>query len=438
VKSRAKELPTTICIMRFSVLVVLILITVNVHSVLAQNTTGSRTESAAVPITLDQDRVVIDVDLVLADGSIERVRGWVDGGNPDLWMSRRVAGLMGLGVRCAGQTCLGTPTSPALDILIGGIKISLASVAHPLIKEIKIPGNMAALAPGMSAEINIPSSVLRNYDVLFDFLDHKLTIGLPGRLKFNGVKSKMLVNAKNGLIQIPSRIENKNYNLGLAVGSSTSFLGEELFAKFSDAHLDWPRMTGAVGPFNTGEQNDELTWQLLRLDRVQYGPLFLSDVAVANFPKEQMTRFEESAGMPTVGVLSTEALMNYRVGLDYAHSTVYFDIGRTVRYPDFDVVGLILRPEVNSQFTIAGVADFEGRSSVPEVRAGDHLVAVGDVAVADSTMGQVWSLLEGSPGQDRKLTVERDGKQFTVVAKAQHFLGEVPGDDEAKGKSKKK
>jgi hypothetical protein len=421
--------------MRFSLLSVLIFISVNVCSILAQNPTGSRTESATVPITLDQDRIVIDVDLALADGSVERVRGWVDGGNPDLWMSRRVAGLMGLSVSCNGLTCLASPKSPAaaLGILIGGMKISLAPDAP-----VKIPGDMAALAPGMSAEINIPSSVLRNYDVLIDFVERKFSIGLPGRLKFNGVKSKMLVNAKNGLIQIPSRIENKNCNLGLAVGSSASFLEEELFAKFAGAHLDWPRMTGAVGPFNTGEQSDEITWKLLRMDRVQYGPLFLSDVAVISLPKDRMTRFEQSAGTPTVGVLSAEALMNYRVGLDYARSTVYFEIGRTVRYPDFDVIGLILRPEVNSQFIIIGVADFEDKSSVPEVRAGDHLIAVGDIAVADSTMGQVWSLLEGSPGQDRKLTIERDGKQFTVVAKVQHFLGDVPGDDEAKGKSKKK
>ena len=32
--------------------------------------------------------------------------------------------------------------------------------------------------------------------------------------------------------------------------------------------------------------------------------------------------------------------MNYRVGLDYAHSTVYFDIGRTINFPDFNVVGI--------------------------------------------------------------------------------------------------
>jgi len=63
---------------------------------------------------------------------------------------------------------------------------------------------------------------------------------------------KMLVNANNGLIQIPSKIENKNYVLGLDVGSSISFLAEELFGKLSNAHPDWPHMTGAVGPFNTG------------------------------------------------------------------------------------------------------------------------------------------------------------------------------------------
>jgi C-terminal processing protease CtpA/Prc len=74
---------------------------------------------------------------------------------------------------------------------------------------------------------------------------------------------------------------------------------------------------------------------------------------------------------------------------------------------------------------------------VAGVQAGDHLVAVNDNPVADFTLGQVWSLLQGSPGQERKLTVARAGKQFTVVAKVQHFLGETPPSNDAKGKSKK-
>jgi hypothetical protein len=423
--------------MRFTAAVV-ILVLILAPCAFVQNAAKLETQpqpkSVTVPITLDQNRVVIDVDLPLPDGSTERVRGWVDNGNPDLYMSKRIAGLMGLTVSCDGQICLGTPKSPplALEITIGGMKISLSPI-----REIKVPAFTPALAPGMSAEIDIPSFVLCNYDAIVDFPGRKFTIGLPGSLKFNGVKSKMLVNASNGLIQIPSKIENKNYDFGLDVGSSTSFLSEELFDKLANAHPNWPHMTGAVGPFNTGERGDEPMWKLMRVDRVQYGPLFLTDVAVADVPKDRMTVFEERAGIPTAGLLGAEALLNYRVGLDYAHSTVYFDIGRTVMFPDFDVVGLILRPDDDSRFTILAVADFDGKPSVPDVHAGDRLVAVDDNPVADFTLGQVWSLLEGSPGQERKLTIEHAGKQFTVVAKVQHFLGNAPGNEEAKGKSKK-
>src|ERR1700682_4506289 len=58
-----------------------------------------------VPITLDHNRIVIDVYLPLPDGSTKRVRGWVDNGNPDLEMSRRAATLMGLHVTCGDKGC---------------------------------------------------------------------------------------------------------------------------------------------------------------------------------------------------------------------------------------------------------------------------------------------------------------------------------------------
>ncbi len=129
--------------------------------------------------------------------------------------------------------------------------------------------------------------------------------------------------------------------------------------------------------------------------------------------------------------------MNYRVVIDYAHSLAYFEVGTTFKAPDFDIIGLTLRPEDDGRFTIVGVAEFEGRPSVPEVQAGDHLVAVDGIPVPDSTMGQVWSMLEGHTGQERKLTIERGGKQFTVAAKVQHFLGEQTDKDEPKEKPKR-
>jgi|SRR5271156_4179390 len=422
--------------MRFpSILIALLLVAI---SAFAQATAKPQPEPkfVTVPITLDHNRVIIDVYVPLADGSTKRVRGWVDTGDAEIWMSQNLASLMGLSMRCDGQVCMCKPASPATSIvlLVGGMKISA-----PAISEARVPTGDGPIAPGMSAEIKIPSTVLRNYDVLINFPDREFSIGQPGSLSFEGVKNKMLVNANTGFIQIPSRIEKKNYDLGLDVGSPISFLSEELFEKLASRHPEWAHMTGAVGPANMGEAgDDEAKWNLMRVDRVQYGPLFLTDVAMAAFPNAFSAFFEKEAGAPIVGLLGANALMNYRIGLDYAHSMVYFDIGRTSKFPDFDVVGLILKPEDDTRFTIVGVADFEGKPSVPDVLAGDHLVAVDDIPVPGSTLGQVWSLLEGSPGQERKLTVERAGKQFTVVAKVQHFLGSTEENQSKEQPGKKK
>ena len=174
--------------MRCRVLVFLVLITV----ALAQNSPKPQpeTKSVTVPVMLDHNRVTIDVDIPLPDFSTKRIRGWVDYGNPDLYLSRHVATLMGLNVMCGEHECSAPPPH---DITIGGMKISLAAV-----KEAKTPlkpvAAAAVLAPGMTAEINLPSIVLRNYDALINFPDHEFTIASPGSLKFKGVTAKVIVN----------------------------------------------------------------------------------------------------------------------------------------------------------------------------------------------------------------------------------------------------
>jgi hypothetical protein len=392
-------------------------------------------KSVTVPMAIDHNRVVIDVDVATPNGTMQRIHAWVDNGDPDLWLSQHVANLMGLTVSCNGQICSARPTPPAvsLEIVVGGMKIFASGM-----REIKVPADGRAVATGLNAEMNLPSTVLRNYDVLIDFLDRKLTIAQTGTLKFNGVKTKVIVSSENGLIEVPSQIENKKYNLGLDIGSSINFLAGDLFEKLSATHADWPHMTGTVGPANMWGADVELKWKLMRIGRLQYGPLFLTSVPVVSLPPETVAFFEKRAGVTTDGLLGSEALSNYRVGLDYAHSTVYFDIGRTFNFPDFDVIGLILRPEDDGCFTILGVADFDGKASVTEVKAGDHLVAVDGISVQGSTMGHVWLMLGGSPGLERTLTIERAGKQFTVIAKVQHFLGETEEDkSNSKGKSPK-
>ncbi|MGA8622482.1 MAG: hypothetical protein WB660_28665 [Candidatus Sulfotelmatobacter sp.] len=387
-----------------------------------------------VPITLDHDRVVVDVDLRFHDGTTQRVRAWVDNGDPDLYLSQRLAELTGGSVSCDGQLCSATPP---VEMNIGGMTITLGGrIPGAGIKVAKFPAGGAPIALGMSVEINIPSTVLSGYDVLINLPERKFSIGHPGSLKFRGVKAKVIVNPANGLIQVPSQIENKKYNLALDVGSSISFLADDVFDRLASTHRDWPHMTGAVGPANIWGLADEPKWKLMRIARVQYGPLFFIDLPMVDFPKDRMNYFEKRAGILTAGLLGANALINYRIGIDYAHSTVYFDVGRLFNSPDFDVIGLILRPEDDGRFTILGIADYDGKPSVAEgrggVQVGDHLIAVDGIPTAGSTLGQVWSMLGGEAGKERTLRVEREGKQFNIVAKVQRFLAET--EDSSLGK----
>lgn len=396
----------------------------------AKEKTEPPAKAVTVPATIDHNRVVIRADLRLPNGSTETVRAWVDNGNPELYLSRRVATLLGLDVKCGDQECSAAAPS---EIVVDGMSIPLAGMKEAKIP-LRAPDQAAVLALGMNVEINIPSSVLRNYDVLVDFVERKFSIGVPGSIHFQGSAGKVQVNAGNGLIQVPSQIEGKKYNLALDVGSSISFLSEDLFSRFAAAHTDWPHMTGAVGSANMWGAPEESTWKIMTVDRVQFGPLFLTNVPMVSLSKPILEFFEKRAGMQSIGVLGSNMLLNYRVGLDYAHSTVYFDLGRTYKFPDFDVVGLVLHPEGDGRFSILGVAEFDGKPSVEGVQPGDHLVAVNDLVVRDATMGQVWSILGGEPGDQKKLTVERGGKEFTVSAAVEHFLGEVPDDRPGKRK----
>ena len=405
-------------------------------AVSAQNTRAlpAEAKSVTVPATIDHNRIVIEAEIPLADGSSQRLRAWVDNGNPDLYLSRHLATLLGLAVTCDDRAC---SSPPPREIRIGDMTIPLIEA-----KEAKIPLRpvtaAAVMAAGMNAEVSIPSTILRHYDVLIDFPGRKFSIGTPGTIHFRGPSGKVQINPENGLMQVPSQIEGKKYNLALDLGSSISFLSGEIFDKLAAAHADWPHMTGAVGSANMWGLDDEPKWKLMRVDRLPYGPLFLTNVPVVDFPKDRLEFFAKRAGIPTAGLLGANQFLNYRVGLDYAHSMAYFEIGRTYNFPDFDVIGLVLRPEDDGRFSVLGVADFEGTPSVPSgpdgVQPGDFLVAVNDIPVRGTTMGQVWSLLGGTPGQERKLTMERAGKQFVVAARVQHFLAEAPDADPKKKK----
>jgi hypothetical protein len=377
-------------------------------------------KSVAVPVTLDHNRTIIDVYVSLPEGTTKRVRAWVDNGNSDLWITEALATKLGLSLRGDPKPALAgkeRAVEAPNRIEIGGMTIPLAGIkdAHAMLER-------ESVAPGSSAEITIPSPVLRNYDVLFDYPNRQFTIGMPGSIPFAGESLKAIVNSENGLIQIPSKIHGEEHNLALDVGASVTLVSGELLAQWHKAQPAWPHMVGAIAAANMWGAAEETAWELLRLPTLEFGGTTLTNVVAASFPSRYLKWFEDRAGVATVGLVGANALLDDRVGIDYAHGSVYLARTNPRSAPDMDVVGLILHPEPDERYTILGVADYHGKPSVSGVEAGDVLLAVEGAPATGATMGQVWSLLGGTPGQTRSLTLERAGKRFTVEAPVHRFL----------------
>ncbi len=382
--------------------------------------TQATVTSATVPITLDHNRVIIDVYLPLPDGTKTRVRGWVDTGNPDLWMSEKLAKEVGLEFTGEPQPALAGKQRMAQapkEMSVGNLTLSLSGIkdAHVMLER-------ESIGPGTSAEINLPAKVLRSYDVVVDYPNRELTLATPGATRFEGTPTKATVSSETGLVSLPAGVDGEKQNAVLDLGATVSFLWSDVMERLRKAHPQWAHMVGAVGPANLWGLDEEPQWELLRIPQMSFGATELTSVVAAAFPKEYKEMMEKRVGLPTLGLIGADALLNYKVGIDYAHSTAYFQQTSKYMPPGIDVVGLILRPEADEHYTVLGVADYAGKPSVPEVKPGDRLLSVDGGRATGATMGQVWSLLEGSPGTIRTLVLERDGTQFTVKAPVREFL----------------
>lgn len=371
-------------------------------------------KSVTVPVTVDHNRVVIDVYLPLPDGSTKRVRAWVNTGAADLTVSQRVGELYGP-LKCDGQTC---ESSIPPEIQVGGMKISLSGIqsAHA---SAGIPKDV--MVAGMSPEITLPASLLSNYDVLVDYANRQFTIGPPGSVKFQGQAVKARINPV-GFVNVTGQVKSEPVSLLLDTGSGISFIAPDRFAKWQGADPALPYLKGAVGAANLWGSPDEADRELLRIPSVHLGTPTLSGVIFASLVPATLNQLNERVGAETNGLLGGEAFRNCRVGIDYAHQTVYIDSVGHNAAPDMDVVGLTLHPETDGRFTVLAVLEVEGKLTMPEVKPGDALVGVDGAPATGATLGQVWSLLGGTPGQTRTLTLERAGTRFTVDARVQRYL----------------
>jgi hypothetical protein len=377
--------------------------------------TGSaqQPQSVTVRMRLDHNRIIIPVSVYLPNGKMKEVNAWVDNGTSTMSITARLAKELEITTSHVGRDSV--VAKPA--ILIGRMRVKTDDLHEPIELE-----SSPTVGSGLEADINLPSTILHNYDLVIDYPARQFTMATPGIVHFRGKRVKAFFNPHYYLIQLPAQVDNSRFNLALDVGTPVSFISADLISLWSRAHASWPSMIGAVGIANLWGLDDEPDWTLLRVANLAYAGITFTDQIVVSFPRDRLAFFSDRAGISTAGLMGAASLLNERIGIDYKNGLVYFERLGSAAGPDMNLVGLILRPESDGRFLILGVASDRGASSVPGVSKGDVLVKVNGHAVTGLTMGAVWALLHGNPGADFTLIIERSGNQMTIHTLAHNFL----------------
>jgi hypothetical protein len=387
--------------------------------------------SATVPFVLDHNRMLVDAEIERGDGTFRKIRLWVDTGNPEFFMSESLARDLGIDLSQENRPQSGTFQSlevpPPAGIRIGGMPVDFTGVVS------KVMFQPRWLFDTMHNDANLPATVLKRYDVVFDYPAETLTIAKPGAEKPRGTRAPAIIHPETGIVQIDAAIEGENLSFALDNGASYSFTSEDFVARLIERHSEWPRCTGAVGCANIwGWWPDEAEWPVVRVPRIDWGPVPLTGVGLAGLPdffpngSSIGEWYSRKTARPVAGFLGPNAFKAYRVEIDYAGSAVYFEKKSETDLRDMDLVGLTIRLGPDSVYEVVGTARREGLAPVEGVEPGDRLVEVDGLPTRGATMGTVVDALRGKPGEIRVLGLEREAKRLSVEARVETYLEPDP------------
>jgi PDZ domain len=292
------------------------------------------------------------------------------------------------------------------------IDLSKVSVAAPLSED-----SWDAFA-GVVAGGFLPATVLKNYDVVFDYPGHTFTLAKPGVVVHRGTPLSISVQPTTGFARTEIKIAGEAYGFMLDTGAAYTGASRAVVDGWIHEHPAWPHSVGAVGAANmVGKQFDVMN-MLVRVPELEWGPFRLRNVGMVSRPRgvyEQAISKEMTA--PIIGALAGNVLREFRIEIDYPAGMAYLSKEWTGNSHDLDCVGLILQMESSGAVLVSGVATRNGRPEVNGVRAGDTLLRVDSHNVARDSLAQILQYLSGPVGENKRLTIRRGEQEITVSAR---------------------
>jgi len=371
-----------------------------------------------VPFIFDDNRVFAELQFIRPDGTSRETFAFVDMGTPvpilseplyrELRIDQKVPLLLRLG------------------------EIELRSDPAP----VQIDSAFMTGADGkrtVTVEAVLPGSLLKDYQVVFDYGQRTLTIARPGTLEHRGFAVPCRVNEKTGLISVDAVIDGRSYHVAIDSGSAYTWFKRETTQQWLLTHPRWERGTGAVGESNMQTRDDgaEGAATILRLPDITLAALHLTHIGALGIapqrppfpalPGEENVQggffdwYSKKAPEPVIGWLGGNVLKGFRVMIDYPKRMTYWERQRPLDPHDLDQVGLTLETRDNEPgYFVAAVASKQGRPTAQGVEAGDKLLRIDGVALEGATRGAIFSSMHGKPGEIHVLNLERGGRELTV------------------------
>ncbi|HEU5336422.1 MAG TPA: hypothetical protein VFU27_10680 [Terriglobales bacterium] len=394
----------------------------------ASNTVGwaKPRSSGTEHFIFDDNRIFTPVTFVRPHGTLRKTLAFVDMGTPVLVLSSALAKDLQLDRKGAvafriGQLEIHVPAS-GVETGAGAFRTGADGQATKWVEAV------------------LPGSVMKDYQVIFDYANHRLTLAPPDTFAPIGIAIPCRVNEKTGLISVSGVVGGKTYTFAIDSGSAYSWIRDQIAQEWVRAHPAWKRGIGAVGEANMqmNPGGAEANATLVRVPELSLGDLHLNRIGVLGiapqappFPavpgngKVQGDFFDwysEKAPGPVIGWLGANVLKGFRVMIDYPRHITYWEREKGFDASDLDQVGVTLETPDNAKgYFIAGIARKEGKPTVEGIHIGDKLVEIDGIPLQGRTRGGVLAALHGKPGTSRILTVVRGGTRVTLQARVTSF-----------------
>jgi hypothetical protein len=365
-----------------------------------------------VPLIVEGNAPIIELEFPMQSGKLRKARFLVDTGGGALLLGNKL--MADVGAKADGPPIEdeGSPIQPLIPMQVElcGMALDLTGVSVA-----GLPASEWA-GPRNEAEGIIPASLLRHYDVVFDYPGHKFSLGKPGSIEFQGAKIPAPVSPDTGFPRIETTIADSKFGFLLDTGGSFTMISRTVMDQWLKQNPDWPNEVGAVGFANMYGGAKENEAIMVRMPEMKIGAVTVNQPAAVSRPAGTFEQWmSKMMTGPIIGSLAGNVLRDFCVSIDYKNGFVYLFPSKPSSDTDLSSVGLILKKDSKGSLIVTGLSSNASPDVRKGIHAGDKLIAVDDVDVSVKLLAGAAALLQGRAGSQKRLTVERAGRKQVIT-----------------------